>query len=161
MKLFRVPALVLIVLMVVFTVVRAEEEAVPLETDSSETTDLFEDWYGEIELRTGMLWNWDREEWTGYASVPVLGYRAVTLEAGMEINPNEKYGPAGGILGLTYSLGNLRDWGVDVPMAQHVGVNIGPFLRYDFETGDTQTGAMVSLVDLSFSQGNVQRQRER
>lgn len=119
--------------------------------------DVVDDWWGYLELRSGVLWNVAREEWTGYASVPVIGYKALTLEAGLEINPNEDEGPTGGIVALTYDVGDLRDFGVDVSWAEHFGVNVGPFLRYDFGSAELEGGVVMSVIDLSFGNKDANR----
>lgn len=111
--------------------------------------DVTDDWEASIKLRSGVLWNVDREEWTGYVAFPFLKYRDVWFEAGFEVNPNEKEGKTAILGAVTYDVGTLRDFGIDVSWAEHFGVNVGPFLRYDLLTGELQKGLLTSVVDLS------------
>jgi len=117
--------------------------------EDAETEDVVDDWTASIPVHAGFLWNTDREEWTQYINLTPISYRVVTLEVGIEVNPNEKDGPTGGLIALTYDLGNLRDYGVEVHWAEYFGVNVGPFLRWDFSTGEWQKGVLASVVDLS------------
>jgi len=140
----------------------AEDEAPAAESAEAEPASAFDDWYGQLSLRSGGLFSFETEEFTPYLTVPILGYRKVTLEGGAEIDVDEKteaHGPVAGVLGLTYDLGNLRDMGIEVSWADYFGVNVGPYLRYDFAERDVSFGFMASIVDLSFDQGNVERQK--
>lgn len=143
----------------------AEEDASAApEAASSEERDAFDDWYALLSLRSGGLFNMETEEWTPFLTVPILAYRAVTLEGGAEIDIDEKTdakGPSAAVLGLTYNLGSLRDMGVEVSWAEHFGLNVGPFGRYEFGTGEITGGFMLSIVDLSLDKGNVDRHRKR
>jgi hypothetical protein len=123
--------------------------------------DDFADWFGMMEVQTGGLFNFATEDWKPFVAMPTLGYRAVRLVAGAEIDTENGDGPVAGVLGVTYNMGSLRNMGIDVPWMEHFGVNVGPYMRYDFDTGDIGWGAMVSIVDLSFGNGNVERQKER
>lgn len=166
----RFDALVLAVLLMLAPVVvcYADEpgaEAVDTSTAEKAATEeagsAFDDWYGQLNIRSGVMWNVETEEWTGYATFPIIGYKSVALEGGLEIDPEQKEGPRAGVLGVTYNLGSLRSLGVDVVWADHFGLNVGPVIHYDFATGEKQFALILSVVDLSFDEGNVDRQRER
>jgi hypothetical protein len=118
----------------------------------------FDDWYGLAEFQSGVTWNFETNEWTPYVSTLFVGYRAVRAVIGTEIAEDE---PVAGLLAVTYNLGNLKDMGVDVPWMEHFGFNIGPCLRYEFDTGEVEWSAMLSIVDLSFGDGNADRQKKR
>lgn len=142
----------------------SESPAVPADGATEEELGPVDDWYGQLNVRSGGLFNFDTEEWTPYITVPIIGYRSVTLEGGAEIDVDEKTdakGPNAAVLGLTYNLGNLRSMGVDVSWAEHFGMNVGPYLRYEFGTQEVESGFMVSIVDLTLDDGNVDRQRKR
>ena len=120
--------------------------------------DPFDDWWGLVELQAGSTWNFSTQEWKPYFSTLLVGYRAVRLVGGAELEADE---PVAGLLGVTYNLGSLKDMGVDVPWMEHFGFNIGPAVRYEFATGEVEWTAMLSIVDLSFSDGNADRQKKR
>ena len=133
----------------------------PIAVCAEVEKDAFEDWFGMMELQAGGLFNFATEEWKPFVAFPTVGYRAVRLVAGAEVDSENGDGPIAGVLGLTYNMGSLKDMGIDVPWMEHFGVNVGPYMRYDFDTGDIGWGAMVSIVDLSFGDGNVERQKRR
>jgi len=138
----------------------AGEEAVVEEEVAAEVEpDPFADWFAQLNLRSGIMWNAETEEWTGFATIPIMGYKMLAVEGGLEINPNEDAGPAAGVLGLTYRLGDLKEWGVGVAWAEHIGVNVGPVVRHSFETGENELAFLISFIDLSLDDGNVDRQR--
>ena len=130
--------------------------AVPVA--QAEEKDTFDDWYGLAEFQSGVTWNFETDEWTPYVSTLFLGYRAVRAVIGTEIAEDE---PVAGLFAVTYNLGSLKDMGVDVPWMEHFGFNIGPCLRYEFDTGEVEWTAMLSIVDLSFGGGNADRQKKR
>ena len=124
--------------------------------------DVWNDWYGFAELQAGGLWSFERDEFMPYFALPTIGYRKAALVLGGEFDLEAiGDGPTAGIVGVTFYLGNLKGWGIDVPAAEHFGVNFGPVLRYDFDTGGTEIGLVLSIVDLSFSGGNTEKQRNR
>jgi hypothetical protein len=119
----------------------------------------YRDWYGQLSARSGLLWNADKGEWNGYATVPVLGYKAVSLELGLAMDPAVDNGPKAAVLGLTYDIGSLADFGVDVSWAKYVSFRVGPYVEYDFENDEFTLGAMSSVIEFSFDAGNVDRQK--
>lgn len=118
------------------------------------------DWLGMISVRSGFVWSTESQEWTGYGTVPVGAWRSFAGELGFEIDP-EHNGPTAALVALTYRLGDLREWGVQFAGAEHIGFNIGPVLRYDFETHEKELAFLVSFLDVSLDDGNVDRQRSR
>ena len=130
--------------------------AVPLA--HGEEKDGFADWYGMAEIQSGLTWNFETDEWTPYVSTLFLGYRAVRAVVGTELAEDE---PVAGLFAVTYNLGSLKDMGVDVPWMEHFGLNVGPCVRYEFATGEVEWTAMLSIVDLSFGDGNADRQKKR
>lgn len=163
MKVLSVLLVVFVLMFVPVSVVFAED--VPALAESTELSEeLPDDWIGMLSLRSGALWNFDTEEWTPFVSVPLFGYRAVAMDGGLVIDVDERTeqtGPSGALLGLTYNVGSLRSFGVDVSWAEYLGLSVGPCLRYEFATEEVTTTLMVSVVDLSFDQGNVDRHRKR
>ena len=153
MRGFVVLALVALLAFVPVVVCLAEEtgtaEGVTEDLAAEEAEDVVDDWMATLPVHAGFVWNVDRKEWTQYINLTPLAYKVVTFEVGLEVNPNEKDGPAGGLLALTYNLGNMKDFGVDVSWAEYFGVNVGPFFRYDFTDGSWQKGVLFSVVDLS------------
>ena len=120
--------------------------------------DVWDDWYGMAELQSGFTWNFETDEWTPYVSTLFLGYRAVRAVIGTELTEDE---PVAGLFAVTYNLGNLKNMGVDIPWMEHFGFNVGPCVRYEFATGEIEWSAMLSIIDLSFGQGNADRQKKR
>lgn len=120
-----------------------------------------DDWYGQATIRSGFLWNTEAQAFTGFVNVPFLGYGGWALEGGLEIVPDESGGPPAGIVGVTYHLGDLRKWGVMIWGAENVGINVGPFVVHNFETGENTFAFAVSVLDISNDEGNVERQRNR
>jgi len=135
----------------------AGEEAAAEEVEVK--SDPFADWFGQLNLRSGVMWNAETEEWTGYATIPIVGYKLFALEGGLEINPNEDDGPKAGVAGITYRLGDLTDFGVGVSWAENIGVNVGPVVRHSFADGSNELAFLISFIDLSLDDGNVDRQR--
>ena len=130
----------------------------PVAVCVGEEKDPFDDWFGLLEVQAGSTWNFSAQEWKPYVSGLILGYRAVRLVGGAELETDE---PVAGLLGLTYNLGSLKSMGVDVPWAENFGFNVGPCIRYEFASGEVEWTAMLSIVDLSFSDGNADRQKKR
>lgn len=150
MRSFVVLVLVALLSLVPVAVAYADGTTEATGTAELEPEDVVDDWVASVAVHSGVLWNLDREEWTGYVAFPFLKYRDVDFEVGFEVNPNEKEGKTAVLGAVTYDLGNLRDFGVDVSWAEHFGVNVGPFLRYDLEDGGIQKGVLLSVVDLEF-----------
>ena len=134
------------------------EEGVPADVTFGEIPD---DWYGQATIRSGFLWNTEAQAFTGFVNVPFLGYGGWALEGGLEIVPDESGGPPAAIVGVTYHLGDLRKWGVMIWGAENVGINVGPFVVHNFETGENTLAFAVSVLDISNDEGNVDRQRNR
>ena len=124
----------------------------------------FDDWYGMLEMQGGTTYSFKSQAAMPYIAGKILGYREVVGIFGTEIDVDEKTevkGPVSVLVGATYNLGNLRGFGVDVPWMQHFGFNVGVCGTYEFEGGDFGLKATLSVVDLSFSDGNAKRQRQR
>lgn len=158
--LFLVGLLMLAPAVVVF----AEDLAPKEESAAAEPKGAFEDWWGFFTARSGGLFNLETNEWQPYVTVPVAAYRKITGEFGVEFDVDEAteaHGPVAWVGGLTYDLGNLRDFGVEVSWAKYFGLNVGPYGRYDIQTRDWSGGIMVSVIDLSFDDGNVDRMRKK
>jgi hypothetical protein len=119
----------------------------------------YQDWYGQLSARSGLLWNADKGQWDGFATVPVLGYKAFSLELGLAMDPANDNGPKAAVLGLTYDIGSLADFGVDVSWAKYVSFHVGPYVQYDFISDELTFGGMTSALEFSFDQGNVDRQK--
>ena len=130
----------------------------PVAVAHGEEKDAFDDWFGMLELQAGSTWNFSTQEWKPYMSTLLVGYRAVRLVGGAELEADE---PVAGLLGVTYNLGSLKNMGVELPWMEHFGFNVGPCIRYEFATGEVEWSAMLSIVDLSFSDGNAEKQRKR
>lgn len=131
---------------------------------SAREKDVFDDWYGMLEMQGGTTFDFKTQVSRVYIAGPIFGYRAVAVVGGTEIDVDEETeakGPVTALLGVTYNLGSLRDMGVDAAWAQHFAFNVGPCVTYEFETGDVEWKAMLSVVALSFDDGNVKRHRRR
>ena len=124
----------------------------------------FDDWFGMAEMQAGTLWNFETDTWEPFLSAPLVGWKEVRLVVGAEIDVDEgteAKGMVAGHVALTYNLGTLADMGVDVPLAEYVGLNIGPSWRFDIETGESALCVMATIVDVSFGQGNVEKHKNR
>jgi len=119
----------------------------------------YQNWYGQLSARSGLLYNGNTNQWDGYATVPVLGYKAFALELGLAMDPATDDGPKAAVLGLTYDIGSLQDFGVDVSWAKYISFRVGPYVQYDFECDEFTFGGMGSVLEFSFDQGNVDRQK--
>lgn len=164
---FVVLVLALVLAIMPVAVAFAEDVATgaTTETAAPEERDPFDDWYGQLNLRSGGLWNFETETWTPYLTVPILGYRAVVLEGGTSIDVDESTdakGPEAFLLALSYNVGDLRSFGIDVAWAEQFGMNVGIGYKRSFDgTGDGELVAVISLIDLALDNGNVVRQRKR
>jgi len=143
------------------TLLAAETAPIP-NSVANVAADEMPDWYGQISERNGLAYNPSTKDWDGFATVPVIGYKAVTLEFGVTGDPTEKNdqrGPKAAVLALTYNLGSLEDFGVDVFWADYISFHVGPYIEYNFESGELSGGGMCSALEFSFDQGNVERQK--
>ena len=153
---------VLAVLFAIIPMATALAEEVTEEVSVEDA--IWQDWYGLAEAQGGMLWNFETEDWAPYLAFPVVGYRDVTGILGVEFDIDEKTdakGVTAGVAGLTYHIGTLKDFGIALPGSDHVGLNVGIGGRYDFDIQEFETTAIISVLDLSFDNGNVDRQRSR
>lgn len=144
-------AVLLVVAMMVTVCVAQEKE--PLD-----------DWYGMLEFQGGTTWDFKTACARLYGAGKVVGYKGWTGLLGTEFDiddETEAAGPVTGLVGATYNVGNLRDWGVDISWARHIGLNVGFGITYDWTEDVWGWRAMASAVDLSFSDGGAKRQRER
>ena len=131
---------------------------------SEEKDDAWEDWYAMLEVQAGTTWEFKTECARLYAAGKVGGYKGFVGVLGTEIDIDDKTeaeGPVAILGGVTYNLGNLRDWGVDVSWAKHFGVNVGLGVTYDWVWEYWGWRAMVSIIDISQSGGNAEKQRQR
>ena len=119
----------------------------------------FNDWYGQLQARTGLMFNPDSQAFDGFVSVPVLGYKAITLEGGLAMDPTDDDRPTAAVIGLTYNLGSLKDFGVGVSWAKYVSFHVGPYAAYNFDCDEWSFGALASVIEFSFDQGNVEKQK--
>ena len=130
----------------------------------AEDKDPVGDWYGMLEFQGGTTWDFKPESARSDGAGKVGGYKALTGVIGTEIDVDEETeakGPVAVLAGVTYNLGNLRDWGVDISWAKHFGVNVGFGATYDWNEGVWGLRGMLSIVDLSLSGGGAERQRNR
>lgn len=173
-RLFWVLLMAALIAVVPMATALAEGDAEPVpgadEADVGFIEDpVWEDWYGLAEAQGGGLWNFDKEAWAPYGAFSLFGYRAVTgiLGAEFDFDENtEEKGIVAAVGGITYHVGTLEDFGLDaIPWSEHIGLNVGLGGRYDFneEDDDKKFGwtAIVSVLDLSFGNGNAARQRGR
>lgn len=156
MRTFVVLALVLCLAIMPVAVCQAEEKG------------LFDDWYGMLEAQFGTTYEFDTSTARPYAAGKWGGWKEAVFIVGTEFDVDsgtEEKGPVTALLGATYNLGNLKDYGVDVSWAEHFGFNVGLCLTYGW-VEDTPTEGWgwrgsLSVVDLSFSDGGAKEQRER
>jgi hypothetical protein len=123
-----------------------------------------EDWFGMLEVQGGSTWDFKTACARLYAAGKLGGYKGLTGVLGTEFDTDkdtEAEGPVTGLLGVTYNLGNFRDWGVDISWAKHFGVNVGACVTYDWTEDIWGWRAMASVIDLSFSGGGADRQKNR
>ena len=129
---------------------------------AAEEKDGFEDWFGMAEMQAGTIWNPATGEWEPFLSAPLGGWKDVRLVLGGEFDAEDiAGGPVAGHLALTYNLGTLEEWGLDMPLAQYLGLNIGPSWRYHIMSKESSLGFMATIVDVSFGDGNVEKQKKR
>lgn len=126
--------------------------------------DVVDDWFGMLSARAGYSYNFDAELWQPYTTFPVGAYRKAVFEIGVDFDVDESTEAKGitGVLGgVTFDLGNLQEYGIEVSWARYFEFNIGPFGHYSFDTNEFSGGIMCSVVGLSFDAGNVDRQKKR
>lgn len=119
-----------------------------------------EDWFGQLELRSGVAKASDAEEWQPFASIPMLGYKDFALELGVAQD--------GAVFGaVTYDLGSLEDVGIEVFWAKYVNVHLGVYAGRNYGAkaddiaveDDFEWGFAITLIDLSFDEGNAEKQK--
>ena len=129
---------------------------------AEEQDDGWADWFGMAEMQGGMVWNAGTGDWKPFISGPLGAWKAVRLVVGGEFDAEDfSRGPIAGHLALTCNLGTLKDWGLDMPLAEYLGLNIGPSWRYDIVAKKSDIGFMATIVDVSFGQGNVEKHKKR
>lgn len=156
MRVFMVVALVLLIGLMPVTVCNAEVK------------DAFDDWYAMLEAQFGTTYEFATSTARPYAAGKWLGWKELTGIVGAEFDVDEdteESGPVTALLGTTYNLGSLKDHGVDVSWADHIGFNVGLCLTYGW-VEDTPTEGWgwrgsLSIVDLSFSGGGAAEQKRR
>jgi len=121
-----------------------------------------EDWFGQLTLRSGVAKDADGDEWKAFASAPVLGWRDFALEIGAAED--------GAVFGaLTYDLGSLEDIGIEVFWAKYVNVHLGVYAGRNYGAKDDgiaveddfEWGVAITVLDLSFDEGNAERQKAK
>ena len=123
---------------------------------------VWDDWYGIMELQAGALWSFENDEFMPYFAIPTVGYRKAALVIGGEFDLSEvDNGLTAGIVGVTFYIGSFKDFGLNIPGTEQLGINVGPVYRYDFGTGETEFAVVASLIDLSFDHGNAAKQKRR
>ena len=136
----------------------------PVAVAHGEVKDAWDDWYAMLEVQAGTTMEVKSTTFRPYIAGKVCGYKAWVAVLGTEFDIDEKTeaeGPVAGLLGATYNLGTLKDHGVDIAWAKHIGFNIGLCGTWEFETGDLGWRAMLSIVDIGQSEGNAEKQRNR
>lgn len=114
---------------------------------------ILDDWSADINVRSGLVWNIDREEWQGYVNWPCARFKKVDGIVGFEYDPATiENGPTAVLFGMTVFLGSLRDVGLDVSWADYFACNIGPVVRYDLSTGEKELAIVMSVVDISIGE---------
>lgn len=102
-------------------------------------------WYGELDARLGFMYDDKQSQWHEYVTIPVLGYKdKLHLEVGLSNSET-------GFIALTYNLANLKRLGLDMPLAEHLDINIGiwygaKFLVNDDDRIDAGKADRVGLV---------------
>ena len=137
---------------------------VPVVVAQAEEKDGFDDWYGMLEFQGGTTWDFKTACARLYGAGKVGGYKALTGVLGAEFDideDTEAEGVVAALAGVTYNLGNLKSWGVDISWAEYIGVNVGAGVTYDWIDNAWGWRGMLSIVDLSFSDGNASRQKKR
>ena len=125
---------------------------------AAEEKDSFADWYGMLEFQLGLTYDPDTGESREFAMAPVVGWKDVRLVIGTEASELE---PTAWLAGLTYNIGDLQGMGVDIPWMEHFGFNIGVCAAYDLDSEDVGWRCTVSIIDLSFDEGNAERHKNR
>lgn len=153
-------SIVLLVLALCFMPVWAEEGG----GAAVEPGDAFSDWYWMLEMQAGSTFDFRSDLKRPYVAGKVGAYRDFVGVVGTEFDIDEETeakGMVAALAGVTYNIGNLRQYGVDISWAEHFGFNVGVCGTYEFEEGDFGFKAMLSVVDLSFDEGNASRHKAR
>ncbi len=131
---------------------------------AEEQDDGWADWYGMLEVQAGTTYEFGLNTARPYVGGKIGGWKELTGVVGTEFDVDEATeakGPVAGLAGVTYNLGSLADHGVEVSWAKHVGFNVGLGVTYDWDESEWGWRGMLSIVDLSFSNGGAKKQRER
>lgn len=110
------------------------------------------DWNDDIEIlkaeaKPCALYSITENQVTYATSLQILGYKGFELNG---MYSNDKDMPA---LGVGYEIANLKDLGVDVPLAQYVDLSVGGYVGCrDFTTEDRSTdwGIWATIVKVTF-----------
>ncbi len=136
----------------------------PVVVCLAQEKDPLDDWYGMLEVQAGTTYEFENKTARPYVAGKVLGWKELTGVIGTEFDfdeETEEKGPVAALAGATYSLGSLTDHGVEVSWAKYFAFNVGACVTYQWQEEEWGWRAMLSIVDLSFSDGNAKRQRER
>ena len=126
----------------------------------AEEKEASDDWYGQADFTIGMLQDLKTGEKEAYYSFPLGGYRAAQFCGGLVVDlDNPELPPTAAVFGVTFYIGNFKDWGIDAEWAKYFSVSVGPYARYGFESEEVTIGAMASLLEFSF--GGTKEQRKR
>jgi hypothetical protein len=130
----------------------------------SATESAVSDWFGMLEVMGGTTLETSTNTFRPWVGGKAGGWKELVAVVGTEIDVDEETeakGPVTVLAGVTYNLGNLQEHGVEVSWAKHFGLNVGLCGTYDWIEGEYGWRAMLSIVDLSFSDGGAKRQKER
>jgi hypothetical protein len=123
-----------------------------------------DDWYGMLEVMGGTTLETSTNTFRPWIGGKFGGWKGFTGIVGTEIDVDEETeakGPVTVLAGATYNLGNLNQHGVEISWAKYFGFNIGLCGTYNWIEDEYGWRAVLSVVDLSFSGGGAERQRER
>ena len=140
------------------------EEVVPATADTTAAyePDPFDSWYGQLEFRSALVYDFTKEETAQTLIAPVVGYENLSLGFGVTtFSTGSKEGFDTAVASLTYRLGDLNQWGVTVSWAKYFTLSPTVVARYDFDSEETTFAFGVEVLDVSFDQGNSEQQRTR
>ena len=131
---------------------------------AEEQDDGWSDWYAMLEVQGGTTLETKTNTFRPYVAGKFGGWKDVVGVVGTELDVDEETeakGPVTVLAGATYNLGNLKDHGVEVAWAKHFGFNVGACGTYNWIEDIWGWRVMLSIVDISQSEGNAKKQRER
>ena len=148
----------LVAIMPVAVCVAEEAEAFDMGAASAEVEGGFwDDLYLTLEVQGGTTYDFASKTSRFYAAGKFGSWHAITGVIGTEFDTDEdtpEKGPVTGMLGVTYQLGSLSNFGFKFPWAEKFGVNVGACGTYEFQTGDIGFRGLLS-IDASVNKGNA------